>query len=164
MFRLRKPKVLLALMQTSVIWASQRKSAVILTLRRYFASVPVPRVWPWRRSIVMGQPSGVWSCSLQCRNFVGGRTSSSLTIPRFPRSSSLSPPHPNNHGQSISQPVEMSAAKKDKPKSGKASNAFEVRLSNSEWAKVKWPNSLQLRSDHSTVTLVAALRPGSSNV
>jgi len=31
MFRLRKPRVLLASLQTSVIWASQRKSAMILT-------------------------------------------------------------------------------------------------------------------------------------
>ena len=46
MFCLRKPKVLLALLQTSVMWASQQRSAVILT-PRYFSSVSVPRVWPW---------------------------------------------------------------------------------------------------------------------
>ena len=43
MFRLRKPKVLLVLLQTSVMWASQRRSAVILT-PRYFTSVSVPRM------------------------------------------------------------------------------------------------------------------------
>ena len=46
MFRLRKPKVLLASLQTSVMRASQRRSAVILT-PGYFASVSVLGVWPW---------------------------------------------------------------------------------------------------------------------
>ena len=45
-FRLRKPRVLLALLQISVMWASQRRSAVIWT-PRYFASMSVARVWPW---------------------------------------------------------------------------------------------------------------------
>ena len=46
MFRLRRPKVLSALLQTSVIWASQWRSEVILT-PRYFASISVLRVRPW---------------------------------------------------------------------------------------------------------------------
>ena len=42
---LRKPRVFLALLQTSVIWESQRRSTVILT-PTYFASGSVLRVWP----------------------------------------------------------------------------------------------------------------------
>ena len=83
MLRPRKPRVLLALLHTSVVWTSHLGSEVILT-PRYFACVSVLRVWPWSwwRYCDLGEPYDVGWCSLQCI-FEGGKTASSRAVPNL---------------------------------------------------------------------------------